>query len=130
MNKLGVLLVEDQPGLAFLYIRMLERLGYRVLATVSSAEAALGLGSDLVFDLLVTDVCLAGDMNGIQLAKMVSSRHGIPVVIMSCLCRDDLCEMDAAVMEYECLSKPFGMEHLRQAILRAYDGLERERNDG
>lgn len=119
MVNLRILLVEDESLLVGLYTRMLEMQGYHVAASVPTAEAALQLSTDLSFDVLLTDVMLAGDINGITLANILNSRLETPTVIMSSLDKDELMEVDDSFNEYEWLLKPFTMEQLNDAIVRA-----------
>ena len=79
-----VLVVEDEPSLLKLNIRMLEKLGYRVLAAHSPGEAlrlAEKHGSEI--QLLLTDVVMP-EMNGRDLAERLQSLYpGMKVLFMS-----------------------------------------------
>ena len=70
-----ILVVEDDPRVRRISVRRLEELGYGVV-DVESGDAALNtLGSDPAgFDLVFTDVVMAGGMSGIQLAQEVRRR--------------------------------------------------------
>ena len=75
-----VLVVEDEPGMAFLLNRLLEKLGYSVLATVDSGEEAVELVSKTKPDIILMDIYLAGKMNGIQAAELILAKEHIPVI--------------------------------------------------
>jgi len=70
-----VLLVEDEDIVRNLCVRILERLGYKVLQARNGAEAivlAQGYGDRI--DLLLTDVVMPG-MNGAELARQLVLHH-------------------------------------------------------
>ncbi|MGC4114452.1 MAG: PAS domain S-box protein [Myxococcales bacterium] len=69
-----VLLVEDEPSLLSMGRRMLEALGYSVVAAPSPAEALLRAREMEQVDLLLTDVVMP-EMNGRQLAEKVVELH-------------------------------------------------------
>jgi len=66
-----ILLVEDQPDVRAHVEKLLNRLGYVVIAASDGKEALSLMGRGQEFDLLFTDVILAGGMNGQQLAEEV-----------------------------------------------------------
>jgi DNA-binding NtrC family response regulator len=62
---------------------MLEELGYRVHA-VPDAAAALKAADGQAFDLVVSDIVMAGDMNGVRLARALRERKpGLPVLLVT-----------------------------------------------
>ena len=65
----SVLLVEDNPEVAEVSALLLEQLGYRV-KTAGDAEAALAAIEREAFDLVVSDIVMAGALDGIGLARV------------------------------------------------------------
>jgi signal transduction histidine kinase len=79
----GILLVEDDPDLLRTLRRQLEHLGYRV-GVASCAEDAIAVVGDPSFDLLMTDVGLAGGRNGFDLVQdAVRLRPDIGVALLT-----------------------------------------------
>jgi PAS domain S-box-containing protein len=80
-----ILLVQDDPAVHRVTARILEAQGYRVLSA-SSGPGALRMiedGTEPV-DLLLTDVVLAGGMNGVALAERVrGQRPSLPILFAS-----------------------------------------------
>jgi len=112
-----VLLVEDEPGVMRMTSRLLERLGYEVLAA-SSAESALSVleaNHDRI-DLLMTDVIMP-DMNGRDLARQVRARlPGLPTLFVSGYASDAIPignELDANT---HFIGKPFRFEELASRL--------------
>ncbi len=78
-----VLLVEDEPLIREVMAEMLASAGYDVTATCTGDEAAILLAED-GFDLLLTDVTMPGQIDGIGLAEHAREIHpGLPVVFVS-----------------------------------------------
>jgi DNA-binding NtrC family response regulator len=70
--SLRILVAENDPGRARLVRNTLEQAGHEVLATVSSAEAALGIVHGAEIDLIVTATELNGPISGITLGSEMS----------------------------------------------------------
>ncbi|NIP77954.1 MAG: response regulator, partial [Gemmatimonadetes bacterium] len=79
-----VLVVEDEPAVRKLAVRILERDGYRVLAAENGARALEVLESHAgAIDLVVTDMVMP-EMGGEELAWHLSRRRpGLPILFMS-----------------------------------------------
>ncbi len=70
-----ILLVEDDPAVRGLSLRMLEQLGYHAIATAGGAEALQVAASNSArIDLLLTDVVMP-HMSGVELAKQIRIGH-------------------------------------------------------
>ncbi len=121
MKNLKILFVEDEPDVSEFISRMLTRLGHEVIASVITGETALQLAPHLIPDLVVTDVFLAGGINGITLANTINSRYGIPSVIISGEEMECLIRSDESIRSCVFLSKPFSSSELAEAISRAYN---------
>jgi signal transduction histidine kinase len=78
-----VLIVEDNELVRNTIEMMTESLGYRVLTAGGAAEA-LQLIGETAIDILVSDIVMAGGINGLELAQRVRTlRPGLPIVMMS-----------------------------------------------
>jgi CheY-like chemotaxis protein len=69
MANARILIVEDEPIIAWDLQRRLTRLGYVVLGSVSSGQDALEKALALKPDLILMDIRLAGTMDGIEAAS-------------------------------------------------------------
>jgi DNA-binding response OmpR family regulator len=77
-----VLVVEDEPTVAEITCRMVERAGYRCECT-NSGRRALALAETLSIDLFIIDVVLP-DYSGLDLGRWISERSpGTPVLFVS-----------------------------------------------
>jgi len=118
-----ILLVEDEPGLRAILIKLLERSGYRV---IDSGEPA-GILSELLtnkphIDLLLTDVIMPG-MNGKQLSESLERAYpGLKVLFMSGYPADVLGAHGIIPDEIHFLSKPFTNQRLIEKIEELISG--------
>jgi PAS domain S-box-containing protein len=106
-----VLLVEDEPAVMRVTHRFLERLGYRVLAASSAAEA-LQLASSHAdgIDLLLTDVIMP-ELSGGDLSRRVIALHPrARVLFMSGYTADELAPHGVLSTGVDFLQKPFGFQ--------------------
>ena len=78
-----VLVVEDERLVANALARNLEALGYQVVSNVASGEEALAKADETRPDLVLMDIRLEGDMDGIEAAGLITSRFDIPVIFVT-----------------------------------------------
>ena len=117
--KLQILLVEDNADVAEVTCGLIEQLGHRV-SHVGSAAGALRWLTEAgqAPDLVVSDVVMAGDMNGLGLARELRrERPEIPVLLVTGYSR----EAQAIGDEFPLLSKPYQLEELSRALQAAVD---------
>jgi PAS domain S-box-containing protein len=117
-----VLFVDDEGPLARLGQKMLEKLGYRVDVTTSSADALERVRSDPKgWDLVITDQTMAGLTGSKLAAEILSIRPDLPIII--CTGYSDV--MDKAKAEKigvkDYLMKPLNQVTLARSVRRALD---------
>jgi PAS domain S-box-containing protein len=78
-----VLIVENEAIIALRIQEMVEQLGHIVLGVASSGEEALEFGSGSFPDIVLMDIRLDGEMDGIETAAKIRALWGSPVVFMS-----------------------------------------------
>lgn len=83
MSRERLYIVEDERIIAIDLQRRLERLGYRVCGSAATGEEALaGIRQNLP-DLVLMDIVLQGDMDGIDVALEIKKELNIPVIFLS-----------------------------------------------
>ena len=109
-----VLLVEDNPDVLEVTVALLEQLGYQVQA-VEDAEAALARSASAEFDLMISDIVMAGEMDGLGLARDVRQRlPDLPIVLVTGYSDSAA----AAQREFTVLRKPYRLAELSRAIAK------------
>jgi PAS domain S-box-containing protein len=111
----AALLVEDNPDVAEVTRQLVEQLGYTV-HTAENAPAALALAERTAFQIVISDIVMAGTMDGIALARALRQRQAdLPIVLVSGYSNSAaLAEVDFTV-----LRKPFVLSELSRAVAKA-----------
>ncbi|MGA0605332.1 ATP-binding protein [Phenylobacterium sp. VNQ135] len=112
---LRVLLAEDDAQVGELVEALLADLGHSIVRRPDAAAALQVLAAGIEVDLLLTDLIMPGDMNGVDLAReAVRLRPGLPVILSSGYTGEALDPVDGA--PWPLLRKPYGSDQLAQAI--------------
>jgi PAS domain S-box-containing protein len=120
-----ILVVEDEPDVRSLTIRMLERLGYRVLAAEDGPSALRVMEQNPDVALLFTDIVLPGGMNGAQLARAArQARPNLQVLYTSGYTDNAVIHHGRLDPGVDLLEKPFTRSALAQ---RVHEALSRGR---
>ena len=120
-----ILLVEDDPIVRAHILGQLGELGCVVTEASRAEEALARLAGDEPFDLLFTDVVMAG-MSGIELARQARAmRPGLPVLLSSGYTFEAMRHQDELGREIRFLNKPYGKTVLAQALHEALHGAGR-----
>ena len=82
-DAMTVLLVEDDPDAAAALTEALDAAGHRVVGPFHSAEAAEAATALHPVDLALLDINLSGETTGVDLARSLKSRWGVPVIFLS-----------------------------------------------
>lgn len=112
LDGVHVLLVEDNPLVRRALARTLSALGCEVVESADAYDARRRLEEGLAPAVLLTDVRMSGDLDGIELARWVSAhRPAVRVLLQSG-------HTDATALPFSVLRKPFGLDELRAALAR------------
>ena len=83
MSKTNILIVEDESIVAKDIAQSLKKLGYNVIETASSGEAAVIIAEEKKPDLVLMDIMLKGEMSGIDAANIIHEKSNIPVIFLT-----------------------------------------------
>ncbi len=101
MTQASILVVEDEGIVAQEIKSRLEKAGYSVCGVVHDGERAVAEAEHLKPDLVLMDIRLKGDMDGIEAAGLIRERFNIPVVYLTAY-------TDSATLERAKVKEPFG----------------------
>jgi len=117
-----VLCVEDDHDVRQYVTVQLEALGYKVIPAANATEALSISAEGRPFDLLFTDIVMAGGMNGRELAEqMVAARPSLRVLFTSGYAYDSLHTQGRATMGAPLLRKPYRKAELARMLRRCLD---------
>ncbi len=110
MNKLLILVVEDDPAIRNLMATTLKTHDYRYLTAENGASALMQAASNQP-DILLLDLGLP-DMDGVEIIRNIRGWSQMPIIVISARSEDtDKIEaLDAGADDY--LTKPFSVEEL------------------
>ena len=113
-----ILVVEDEPVVLQLVVRMLRRNGYSVIAAATGTQA-LELAADRHFDMLLTDVVMP-EMSGLELAERIGRLRPAATVLFMSGYSPELFGAKRTIAEgITLLQKPFTEQALLEGIRAA-----------
>jgi CheY-like chemotaxis protein len=116
MAKANIMIVEDEAIVGEELKISLEDMGYTVTSIVKSGEQAIEKAEQDCPDLILMDIRLKGQMDGIEAAELIRSRLGIPVVFLTAYADDDKLERAKLTMPFGYILKPFQDRDLEVTI--------------
>ncbi|HWP93639.1 MAG TPA: response regulator [Thermodesulfobacteriota bacterium] len=116
MSTEKVLVVEDEENLAQYIKFTLNNLGYDVPAVVSSGEDAIQKTGELKPDLVLMDIVLKGEMDGIEAAERIRTIFDIPVIYLTGYTDTKTLKRANIEEPFGYLLKPFQKRELHTAI--------------
>jgi diguanylate cyclase (GGDEF)-like protein len=111
-----LLIVEDELLIAQSLARKLGRLGYAITGIVTSGLDAIEAAATEKPDLVLMDIILQGDMDGIEAAEHIYAEYEIPVVFITAYADDDTLLEAQRVGAYGYLLKPYQEEAVNAAL--------------
>ena len=115
-RQLSVLVVEDEAVVARDLERSLDDMGYDVIAAVSTGDEALRASDRRVPDVVLMDIRISGDKDGIATASLLRDRYHVPVIYMTAYADNEIVARAAKSSPYGYIVKPFTSREVRSAI--------------
>jgi CheY-like chemotaxis protein len=116
LTKEKILIVEDEVLVAQQIEEELQGFGYEVVSQVSYGEDVSREVDKYHPDLVLMDINLKGDMNGIEAAHLLRSSSEIPVIFLTAYGDHLMFERASQTDPYGFLTKPFRPQELYAAI--------------
>ncbi|MCK4575655.1 response regulator, partial [candidate division WOR-3 bacterium] len=116
MKNTHILIVEDENIVAKDIENTLKRMGYTVTGIASSGEEALKKVTNKQPDLVLMDIKLKGNMDGIEAAKQLRSNFNIPVVFLTSYSDEETLQRAKATEPYGFILKPFSEDDIHSTI--------------
>jgi PAS domain S-box-containing protein len=116
MNRYRLLIVEEEAIAALDIKDRLAGMGYDLLGHATTGELALELTQKLRPDLVLMDIRLQGDMDGITAAQEIRRRFHVPVIFLTAYSEDEILERAKLAAPYGYILKPFDDRELKSAV--------------
>ena len=111
-----ILIVEDESLVALEIESFVKSLGYEVLSTVSDAKECFKVIKKKKPDLILMDVYIKGDIDGIECSKKIKQNSFIPIIFISAFSDDETLNRAVLTNPSAYLIKPFNRKELEVAI--------------
>jgi DNA-binding LytR/AlgR family response regulator len=121
-----VLIVEDELIIAANLAMQIESYGYQVVETIPRVEEVLPFIKENPADIILLDINLKGDLDGIELAQIIKSEHGTPIIFVTANNDDHHFDRAKAVSPYGFISKPVKKVELQRILSLAVLRIEEE----
>ncbi|MEH2201780.1 hybrid sensor histidine kinase/response regulator [Nostoc sp.] len=116
MGQARILVVEDEVIVARTIASQLSQLGYIVTGTASSGKVAIAKASETQPELVLMDIILKGEMDGIATASQIREQLDVPVIFLTAYGDDRTLERAKITQPFGYIVKPFTTKDLRIAI--------------
>ncbi|MCG0276170.1 MAG: response regulator [Thermosediminibacteraceae bacterium] len=131
-----VLIVDDEPIIRMDVREILEEKGCVVIGEAADGKTALNLARSLKPDVVLMDIKMPGDMDGLQAAKLINDEEICPVVLLTAYSESELVEQASSMGSiFGYLVKPIKEEDIMPALNMAvakwsyYKKLKEENNE-
>lgn len=114
-----ILVVEDEFVIAQDLKMTIEGFGYQVIDVVSTGEDAVIKASELDPDLIMMDIMLEGDMDGIEAAEIIHQHNDVPIIYLTAYADTSTLVRAKASRPEAYLLKPWDERELQNTIKMA-----------
>src|SRR5688500_20202429 len=121
MPSARLMVVEDERIVGLHLELMLKSFGYDVVANVANGAQALQTIEETLPDLVLTDINIEGEIDGIDTAARIPPSHHIPVIYLTSYSDEATLERARATKPFGDLRKPFSERELRATIQMVLD---------
>jgi len=116
MFSLKILIVEDDSVSALLLKKALEKNNHDIIGIADSGEKALDILEENVADIVMMDINLAGELDGIKTTEIVNEKYDIPVVYLSASSDAETLNKVVGTNPSAYVIKPFNIRELNMVI--------------
>ncbi len=77
---MNILIVDDEKLILLYLKKILNTLGHNIVGTATNGNDAISMAKKLKPDLILLDICMPGDCDGIEAAKVIGKYSNIPII--------------------------------------------------
>lgn len=116
MSIKNIMVVEDENIIALDIKNRLKKLGYNIKAVVPSGEEAIKLAGIMKPDLVLMDIILRGNLDGVKTAEIITRENHIPIIFLTSFSDHDTLQQANKISHSGYLIKPFNERELKLKI--------------
>ena len=116
MSRTNILVVEDESLVAKDIQNRLKKFGYAVPAIVSSGEDAIKKVAETSWDLVLMDIQLKGEIDGVKAAEEIHNNFNVPVIYLTANADESTLERAKVTEPFGYILKPFKEKELKTTI--------------
>lgn len=90
MRKIKILIIEDESILALELKSILHSAGYEVVGVASNSNSAMMFVKSTSIDIIITDIQIKGELNGVQTIELIHKTKKIPTIFLTSFHDDDM----------------------------------------
>jgi DNA-binding LytR/AlgR family response regulator len=128
-EKTKILIVEDEMVIGANISLELNKLGYEVTGIVPRGEEALVHLKENTPDILLLDINLKGELDGVETAKEMQKTHNVPIIYLTANTDDANFNRAKETHPYAFITKPFKKLDLKRAIELTLSQLQSSSDD-
>ncbi len=121
-----IFIVEDEAIIALNIKNTLEKMNYEVAGISDRGEGALKMIDKLKPDVILMDIVLKGELDGIETARLINLKRKIPIIYLTAHHDDDTLERSKSTNPYGYLLKPLNDRDLNACLRMALFRFESE----
>ena len=111
-----ILLVDDEIVISMRLEEILTSMGYDVVGVAATGREAIEMAIDCHPDLILMDIVMPGELDGIDAAAKIRSEIDVPVIFITGHAKDRLIERAKQVSPFGYILKPFQENQIKVAI--------------
>lgn len=116
MKNFNILIIEDESLIALRIKRFLENHGYKVVGIAKDSTTAIEHIHNHNVNLIIADITISGELNGIETVELVQKSFDIPVIFLTSHQEDKFLKQAAKVNYKGFIVKPFIEEELIREV--------------
>lgn len=118
--SIQILIVEDERLVAKHISQLLQDDGYTICAIASDGDTAMKKIVEFSPDLVLLDIQIKGEIDGVEVAEHIQSFHDIPIIYLTAFSDSDTLKRAQATNPMGYVLKPFRREQLLSSIMVAF----------
>jgi len=127
MKEVNILIVEDESIVAMEIASYIKKLGYTVVDTCSNAKDAFNVIKKQSINIILMDICIKGELDGVDAAKCIKESHPqIEIIFLTAHLDDYNVDRAIELNPTAYLAKPFNREELRVFLKIALRKINKE----